>query len=229
MTEAFPKIRDALALQRRLSTVAAELAVRERLAREQRWLDEARTLLDERTNGADELLARAAALPEGEELRTELLAEAKLRWIDAAQTFHATVTRTFGPRAPVVEALFPHADFEILRRKGFDDYHDAVLRFLATAYVERTLAEEERVHAHRDALVAASERLQQLREPQPAEDDAALRREVDDVAAPLDLVLRQVRHLAEAALLPAPDLLERAALEPQGRRRTARRASTRAG
>ena len=224
MIAALEKIREAQALHQRLVSVAVDLAARERLARERRWLDDAVALLADRVEGTHAIVDEAAALPEAGTLRDELVDESCGRWIDAAEALHAALARTFGARAPVLEALFPHAEFSALRRKGFDEYREAVHRFLATSYVERTLAAEERVHGARDALVAAADRLARLRDPQPPADEAALRRAVDDAAAPLDLALRQVRLLAEAALLPAPDLLERAALEGHKRRRRARSA-----
>ncbi len=224
MIAAAEKIREAQALVRRLQAVASDLGTRERLAREQRWLEDAVALLEERLAGASELIDQAAALPDAEALRAELVDDARGAWIDAAEALHAALARTCGPRAPVLEALFPHDEFPTLRRKGFDEFHDAVLRFLGSSYVERTLTAEERVHPQRDALLAATERLARLREPAPLEDEAALRGAVEEAAAPLDQVLRQVRLLAEAALLLAPDLLERASIEGRKRRRAAARA-----
>lgn len=224
MIAALEKIREAQALHVRLAAVAHDLAARERLAREQRWLGDAVALVAERTAGAEALLDEAAALPDAGTLRDDLIEEASGRWIDAADALYTALVRACGQRAPVIEALFPHADFATLHRKRFDEFHEAVHRFLATSYVERTLAAEERVHGERDALIAVHERLERLRTPAPPADEAALRRAVDDAAAPLDLVLQQARLLAHAALLPAPDLLERAALEGQKRRRRAKSA-----
>jgi hypothetical protein len=215
------KIREAQALMRRLQAVASDLGTRERLAREQRWLADAVALLEERLAGAPELIDQAAALPDAAALRAELVDDARDAWIDAAEALHVALARTCGARAPVLEALFPHTEFATLRRKGFDDFHDAVLRFLVSSYVERTLAAEERVHPQRDALAGATARLARLREPAPLEDETALRNALEEAAAPLDQVLRQVRLLAEASLLLAPDLLDRASIEGRKRRRAA--------
>lgn len=217
-------IRDAAALLQRLDRVAGGLAGAAGFEREKRWLGDAGVLLGGAVEEDLALLQRAAALPELASVHGELLVEARLCWIDAAEELHGVLARTQGSRAPVIEALFPGIDFASLRRKpaGVDECAATVERLLRSAYVERTLAADPRLEEPKAAMEAAFAGLGRMREPLPVEPDEAipLRERLESAAERLALVTRQARLLAEAALLPLPDLLEEANLAGKKRRRS---------
>ncbi len=176
---------------------------------------------------AANVLERARWLPELSELRAEYVTLFQGKWVDALEKLLAGFASHTRARDPIVEALFPCVKLAPLRRanpQGVRDYQQEFERRRNSAYVSRMLALQiyqftipiiEEIATHflqwNLAFDCPENSTLQL---------AELRNELIDFATRLELVLQQVRLLAEAALLPLPGMFEDTNLNCKPRKRS---------
>lgn len=225
--ESYDLIRFAELLEQRLSAAQQQLAAQEGLAPEKSWLDTALSLLLEAQQPATALLPRVRDLAELAEVREEFAEELQNAWVDAMEKLHAGITFSASSRTPVIDALFPHLKFAILRRgtaESVNDYQQQFIRRLNTSYVTRLMAQEEfeLVRPVIAKVTSAHEAWQQCLAPLPLPEAEAvpLREELKALGTLLDQRSRQARLLSEAALMPLPGLFEESGLSLKPRRRS---------
>ena len=205
--EAYELLRCCRPFRERLAEAEAQLA-KSSLEAEQRWLSEAIARVPA-PEAFDDVLRRAAELPELADARAELAEGLQAAWVDALERLLAGITFHVGARVPLIEALFPHQKFPALRRAGRDvaqPYQADFERRLKTSYVARTLGQPEYAFAQPviEAVNVGFAQWQRSLEPSEiAESDAqAIRAALEEGAQGLVRAMRQARLLAEAALVP---------------------------
>lgn len=177
---------------------------------ERGWIAQGIALVSSEARGIPAVLEQVRALPELTELAARMAEEDQGRWVDALERLVAGITFTAGSRSPLIEALFPHQKWPVLRRAIRED----VVRFQAeferrskAGYVTRLLAADELsvVRPVFDQVAQAFARWQACFQPVrlSAEELEGLRGQLGAAAARADRVVRQARLLAEAALLAA--------------------------
>lgn len=198
------------AVNEQLGIAKTKLSEAGKFKKEQGWLSEAQGLLTKDQEGRQALLDQALLLPELASVRREHAAELVAPWADALEHLHAGIVFHAGLRSPLLEALFPHKKFEVLRRADLEAasaYGEDFLRRLKGAYVDRLLAHEDFAFA-KESVAQVEARYAALSpdagpelEPAAAE---ALRQALTSGATQAELLLKQARLLAEAALCPVP-------------------------
>jgi hypothetical protein len=213
---------------RQLDVAHAKLGEAERTA-ERSWLDEARALLAQGSDERDELLERARALPELAILRQEHAADLIPPWADALEHLHAGIVFNAGVRTPLLEALFPHKKFDVLRRAKLDQaqaYGADFQRRLSTSYVARLLGSE---FAFAQALADEVTKRFAMLAPAPAR-EANERDEISErlgiAAHEMETVIRQAALLCEAALVRLPGAFDELGLRTKPKARTAAKAKS---
>jgi len=180
--------------------------------REKAWLDDARALLDERIQALAGPLQAAQQLPELEPEREAFARAPQGEWVDALEKLWAGISFHLGRRAPLLEALFPHQKFAVLRKPKLDAvraYQHDLERRAASTYVQRILADDDAAFA-KPVLDDVSARFAAwdatLTAP-PLEGKAAekAREAVRKAARKLEPAMRQARHLFDAASLTLPE------------------------
>ncbi len=208
----------ATALLARLATALEESAAHPAHHRERRWIEEADEIVREASAHLDPLIAASERLPERESERPAFARGPQEAWVDALERLYSGIAYHLGPRAPVLEALFPHSKFATLRKPK----HDAVRSYWETfskrqlgSYVQRIFAEPETdfvapLIAQAAAAMVAWE--DTLTGPSLDEDDAAgLRDRLLRAMERLVRAQRQAKHLLEAATLGLPEAVKPAA------------------
>lgn len=227
--EAYDLIRHAALLAERLAAAEAELEKKRGLAKEKEWLRAAVEVLSVAREPTHAIVERARGLPGLEEVRDELGAVFQELWVDALERLLAGITFHAGPRAPLIEAVFPLVKLGPLRkarRESALSFADDLGRRMKTAYVMRTLAEPAFVFAQPvlDAVASAFAQWQDVYsgESLPEPEAAQVLKELLAAAKRVELASRQARLLAEAALAPCGGLFEELGLSVKPRRRPAR-------
>lgn len=227
--EAYDLIRFAEAFEARLVTASDTLADREGLDSEKEWMATALKLVRTALMPAPALLGRAKDLPELEEAREEFSFQQQNLWVDALEKLHAGITFCASSRSPVIEALFPHLKFPQLRRASqetVNEFAAAYERRLKSSYVHRIFSQDDFsfVRPVVDQVASAYAAWQASLAPSnlPDAQVAPLRAEMISVASRLDVVLRQARLLAEAALVPVPGAFDSSGLAAKPKRRAGR-------
>lgn len=193
---------------------------------EARWLGDAQrrvVLACEETWSA---LVRARPLPEFEAEHRAKGQALLTGWVNSVEGLLAGITEHVSIHNPIVEVLFPHQNFEKLRRNAAQarEYKTDFERRRATTYVVRLAGEPEyaflppllaRVDRARAALAAheAPSRLS-------ADELESLRAPVLESADALDAALAQARLLARAALIGREEWIAELGLEDKPRRRS---------
>lgn len=227
--EAYDLIRFAEAFEARLVTASDTLADREGLEPEKEWMAIALKLVRTALIPAPALLGRAKDLPELEEAREEFSFQQQNLWVDALEKLHAGITFCASSRSPVIEALFPHLKFPQLRRASqetVNEFATAYERRLNSSYVNRIFSQDDFsfVRPVVDQVASTYSAWQASLAPSNLPDTqvAPLRAEMISVASRLDVVLRQARLLAEAALVPVPGAFDSSGLAAKPKRRAGR-------
>jgi hypothetical protein len=173
---------------------------------ELRWLGEAEALLDAGAEVRAQTLAKALDLPELAEAREEEAEALVGPWADAIEHLHAGVVFHAGLRSPLVEALFPHRKFDVLRRADVSTaraYGEDFMRRLKSSYIDRLLAQEDFAFA-KQGVEQVLARYQPISAEQSVtlgdEDRAALIASLDELARGAELMIKRARSLVEAAL-----------------------------
>jgi hypothetical protein len=227
--EAYDMIRHSALLAERLVAAQAEFEKKRGLKAEKEWLRAAGDLLRAARDPNQGIVERARGLPGLEEVRDEMGSTFQGLWVDALERLLAGLTFHAGPRAPLIEAVFPHTKLAALRKASRESalgFAEDLGRRMKTSYVTRTLAEPAFAFALPvlDQLASAFTQWQEvysaenMAEPQASE----VLKELLAAAKRLDLACRQARLLAEAALAPCGGLFEELGLSAKPKRRSTR-------
>ena len=226
--EAYDVIRHSALLSERLAAAQAELEKKRGLKAEKEWLRAAGDLLGAAREPSQGILERARGLPGLEEARDELGAVSQGLWVDALERLLAGITFHAGPRAPVIEAVFPHAKLPALRKASREaalGFAEDLERRMKTSYVTRTFAEPAFAFALPvlDQLASAFAQWQAVYsgEDMPEPQAAEVLKELLAAAKRLELACRQAKLLADAALAPCGGLFEELGLSAKPKRRSA--------
>jgi hypothetical protein len=227
--EAYELIRFAEAFEARLVTASDTLADKEGLEPEKEWMATALRLVRTSLAPAPALIERAKDLPELEEAREEFSFLQQNLWVDALEKLHAGITFCASSRSPVIEALFPHLKFPQLRRspqEAVNEFATAYDRRLKSSYVTRIVGQDDYsfVRPVVDQVARAYAAWQASLLPANLSDaqTAPLRAELVSVGSRLDVAVRQARLLAEAALVPVPNVFDSTGLAAKPKRRSGR-------
>ncbi len=214
---------------RRLSVACARVhgAHDEPLA-ERSWLATAAERVSaglERTRGA---LAEACELPEfsgNRKLKSEALSNALADAVEAV--FDAIVANVSG-NGPLIEALFQHQRFDVLRRPGAaaKNFWVDFERRSESGYVRRLCGDPcyEFLPPLLEAAKTAERQLREAVAPRalPTAKEAKLREHVSSAAMTLEVALRQARALCEAVFAAEPGVLAELGLDAKPKRRALR-------
>ena len=227
--EAYDLIRYSALLAERLAGAQAALEKKRGLKTETGWLGAAVELLGAAREPSKGIIERARGLPGLEEVRDEMGAVFQGLWVDALERLLAGVTFHAGPRAPLIEALFPNAKLTALRKASRESalgFAEDLGRRMKTSYVTRTFAEPAFAFALPvlDELARAFAQWQEVYsgENMPEPQAAEVLKELLAAAKRVELACRQARLLAEAALAPCGGLFEELGLSAKPKRRSAR-------
>lgn len=200
------------AVNEQLGIAKTKLGEAGKFKKEQGWLSEAQGLLTKDQESRQALLEQALLLPELASVRREHAADLVAPWADALEHLHAGIVFHAGLRSPLLEALFPHKKFDVLRRADLDAaaaYGEDFLRRLKGAYVDRLLAHEDFAFA-KESVAQVEARYAALSPDAGPELEPSVAEEVRQAllkgATQAELLLKQARLLAEAALCPAPGI-----------------------
>jgi hypothetical protein len=206
------KARDlAEAARGRLVKRVGEVAGLPDLERPKRWLSDAEALLAGELESLGKLLRLAEKLAELEGKRDLFARTPQHAWVDALERLWAAVSFHMGRRAPLLEALFPHTKFPLLRKPKaavVREYQGQLQKKLASTYVQRILSDPDSAFAL--PLVAQAEAAfasweDTLTGPSLEEAPAAtLRRQLFIATKKLEGVQRQAKLLLEASNLALP-------------------------
>jgi hypothetical protein len=227
--EAYDVVRHAALLAERLAAAEAALDRKRGLEAEKEWLRAAIKVLGAAREPTHGVVERARGLPGLEEVRDELGVVFQELWVDALERLLAGITFHAGPRAPLVEAMFPHVKLAALRKATRESalaVADDLGRRMKTAYVTRTLAEPAFAFAQPvlDATASAFAQWQEVYagESLPETEAAEVLKELLAAARRVELASRQAKLLAEAALAPCGGLFDELGLSVKPRRRPQR-------
>lgn len=230
--EAHDWIAHARQVEQQLTTAAERLdALESPLDQERRWLEEAQALLASVRAQTEALLPRALRLPGMEDAREEAASARIEPWADAVERLLAGITFHAGPRAPVIEAVFPHKKLESLRRAKLTaarSYAEDLGRRLSSSYVARLLETEDFAFAV-PVVEEVKERIAELMpsdeaEPPTGEEAEQLRVDLVQAAQQAEQRVRQARLLAEAALLPAEGVFRELGIQAKPKKRSGKKA-----
>lgn len=229
LVDAFELITHAELLEERLARTATALSEREGLNAETTWLDEARRHVASARAGIGDLLTRVLRLEELAPMKMERGRALQTAAVDAVEQLQNAIVDAGGPRSPLLEALFRNVKLVAMRRTNvelFADFCREIDRRLGASYAKRMLADE--TYATVDpALREVQRTFEEWRSvccsPPMIESEAAdLRSELESTAQRLERPCRQARLLAEASLLPTPELLDESGIFDKPKRRAAR-------
>jgi hypothetical protein len=209
----------------------ARLREQPALEEEREWLAAAIRRVSRELGSTEGALGMALPLPELEAERQTKARASFQAWVDSVEALLFGITAHVSGGNPVIEVLFPHQNFEKVRRAGTAarSYMSDFERRRATTYVLRMATEP--AYAFLPPLLATVDeaRARLAVDEAPITLDAveldALRRSVLDAAGALGHALSQARLLAEAALMTSPGLFTELGLQAKPRKRPARLAS----
>lgn len=229
--ESYDAVAFTSALDERLTAATARLAKVRGLGDEKAWLELAAARLAQTRAPLLELLQKAARLPELEPVRAAQRLELQGLAIDAVERLQAGITFHTGSRMPLLDSLFGKLKFAALRRADAGEFEKFCADFdkrLNTQYAKRLLVTP--------AFEFAVPVLEQLRasfaacrastspEPLPQAEALALGDALREAATQLELPLRQVRLLAEAALAPVAGAYDASGLGGKPKKRAVKAA-----
>jgi hypothetical protein len=202
----------AEALQARLAAAADELASHPTLERERRWVAEASTMIADGLAALAPLLQASQKLPERVAERPVFARVPQGAWVDSLERLYSGLAYHLGPRAPVIEALFPHTKFPVLRKpkpEAVREYAEGLAKRRLGSYVQRILAEPEAAFAApllENVAATLHHWEDTLTGPSLDEEAAhALRVHLARALGHLRLTHRQAKLLVDAASLALPE------------------------
>jgi hypothetical protein len=234
MTSTLLESYDALAftavVEERLTAAVARLGKARALTEEKAWLQAAVEKLAAARGPHLELLQRVVRLPELEAVRAEHALELQNLAVDAVERLQAGITFHAGSRSPLLDSLFVKLKFAALRRAEAAEFEKFCVDFekrLTTQYAKRQLSTP--------AFEFAAPVLEQVRaafatwrgafnpEPLLPADAQVLEQALRTAAQEVELPLRQIRLLCEAALAPVPGAFEESGLGGRPKKRSIRK------
>lgn len=227
---------DALAftsvIDERLTAATARLGRARGLAPEKAWLEAAVARLAETRAPHVALMQKAAQLPELEVVRAAQRLGLQNEAVDAVERLQAGITFHAGSRMPLLDALFGKLKLTALRRADPGDFETFCADFekrLSTQYSRRlfvTPAFEFAIPVLEQVRTAFAQWRGSLSAPPlPDDEAAALAEALREAATQVELPLRQVRLLAEAALAPLAGAFEESGLAAKVKKRTVKPAA----
>ena len=229
LLDAFDSISWSETLLARLHAVSAELSRKQGLVAEKEWLNQAVERVTAAREGIGDVLSRSMRLPELEGLREDHARALQQAAVDSIERLQAGITFHVGARAPILEALFGKLKYPAIRRaekEDFERFGSDLEKRLDSSYCKRMFGDQQfqfagpvidEVRASFTAWRAAfsGERL-------PANQETAIRDELESLSRRLELPMRQARSLAEAALAPLRNAFDESGLANRPKRRTAK-------
>lgn len=225
--DAYDALRFSEQLHERLAAACIAVENKRVIRQEKTWLATARDLLSGDQEQARTLIERARMLPELIDVRQEFAAGLQQKWVDALEKLVGGITFHAGSRSPMIETLLPHQKFPVLRKAG----KDAVTQFqgdlekrLKLSYVQRMLTDatfafvpacvDEIQKAYAEWMTSYSG------DSMPDEKAAPIRQELVDLGEKVELLTRQAKLLAEAALLPIKGAFDEYGLSVKPKKRS---------
>ena len=226
LAESFELLVQVEQLAPRLEAAATALAQLPGLDDEKAWLAAARVRLGAaRVESHGDLLNRALRLPELEALKGERGKLLQSAVADEVERLQAGIAFAGGARSPLLDVLFHNLKVPALRkctRAELDRFCAELERRVASSYARRMFAGEPYVAVMPAvrALEAATATWRSVFVDPPLElhAAAALADELTAASRTVELAVRQARLLAQAALLPAAELLDAAGVVKPRRR-----------
>ncbi len=225
--DAHDLLRFALQFSEKLRAAGDFLAQKRKLEQEKAWMKAAVAALEEGLEGAAATLDKARDLSDLAPVRAEHAGALQNEWVDVLEKLVAGITFHAGSRAPLIETLLPHTKFPALRRpsrQASEAYWADFEKRLKLSYVTRILAQEDFAFARPviDQVNAAWARYQSAFSGGGLAEEAAapIREELLTTAKRVDLVLQQVKLLAQAALLPVKNAFEEQGLHAKPKKRS---------
>ena len=224
--EAFELLSFTEVLAERVRTAAETASPKQGFKNEKTWLQQAVDLISTSTEGVKALVKSAVKLPELAQLREEHAQEFQNAVIDAVEKLQGGITFQHGSRSPLLEALFGTLKLPQLRRADRESFQTFCTEFekrLNSGYSKRMLADP----GFAFALPVVSQwqqsvaQWQQAFTPEPLEETeaTALRDQLVRAAEDLEVPLRQVRLLCEAALAPLKNGFEESGIGQKPKRK----------
>ncbi|MDQ3369869.1 MAG: hypothetical protein M3680_31005 [Myxococcota bacterium] len=218
LVETFELLVHAEQLAPRLAAAATALAQLPALEAEKAWLAAAvARLAAAQVESHGKLLDRALRLPELESVKGERGKLLQAAIADEVERLQAAITLVGGARSPLIEVLFLNLKVPALRKSGraeLERFCAELERRFTSSYARRMLKGEPYIAVMPTvkALGAAIATWRDVFVEPPLDDEAAapLRDELATAGATVELAVRQARLLAQAALLPAAELLDAA-------------------
>jgi hypothetical protein len=212
----FELLIEAEQLAPRLDAAATAMAQLPQLHDERGWLAAAQARLAAvATTSYAGLLDRALRLPELESLKAEHGKRLQAAIADEVERLQGAITHVGTARSPLLEVLFLNLKIPALRKcskSELDKFCAELERRLASTYSRRVLATDRYrpVDGCVQAFAAALATWRSVFVEPSLTDEAAAPVRADLVAAgcAVELAVRQARLLAQAALLPAAELLD---------------------
>lgn len=226
LIESYDAVAFTAVLNERLTAATARLGKVRGLTEEKVWLEAAVERLAATRAPWVELLQKVARLPELEVVRSAQILELQNVAVDAVERLQAGITFHTGSRMPLLDSLFGKLKFATLRRADVGEFEKFCSDFekrLNTQYAKRLLVTA--------AFEFAIPVIEQVRaafagwraglggEPLPEGEAAALVEALREAASQVELPLRQVRLLAEAALAPVAGAFEESGLGAKPKKR----------
>jgi hypothetical protein len=224
--DAYTLLVDLEALAPRLDAAAAALQQLPHLEAEQSWLTAARErLAGVRSPAHADLLNRALRLSELESEKSERGKLLQAAVADEVERLQAAITLAGSARSPLLEVLFLNLKVPSLRKCSkpeLDKFCAELERRLASSYSKRVLGGGT-YKAVAPNVVSFAAAVQTWRNvfvepPLDAESAVPVREELLAAGANVELAVRQARMLAQAALLPAKELLDAAGVVTKRRK-----------
>ena len=229
--ESYDAVAFTSVLDARLTAATARLAKARGLSEEKAWLQEAVTRLAQTRAPLLELLQKAARLPELEVVRSAQVLDLQNLAVDSVARLQAGITFHTGSRMPLLDSLFGKLKFAVLRRAGAGEFEKFCADFekrLNTQYAKRLLvtpAFEFAIPVIEQMRAAfATWRAGLSAEPLSETEATELAEALREAAGQIDLPLRQVRLLAEAALAPVTGAFEESGVGAKPKKRAVKAA-----
>jgi hypothetical protein len=216
LVETFELLVEAEQLAPRLEAAATAMAQLPELEAERAWLEAARErLATASVTSYGDLLDRALCLPELESVKGERGKLLQAAIADQVDRLQAAITLAGGARSPLLELVFLNLKVPALRKCGrgeVEKFCAEIQRRLASSYAKRVVKGERwhEVTAAMEALGIAIDKWRAVFVEAPLDEQAAapIHAQLESARRTVELPVRQARLLAQAALLPAAELLD---------------------
>lgn len=225
--DAYDTLKFSEQLHERLAAACTAVENKRVIRQEKTWLATARDLLTADQEQARAVIERARMLPELLEVRQEFAAILQQKWVDAIEKLVGGITFHAGSRSPMIETLLAHQKFPLLRkanREAVQQYQADLEKRMKLSYVQRMLTDatfafmpacfEEIQKAYAEWMTSFSGDSMADEQAQPIRD------ELIQLGEKVEVLTRQAKLLAEAALLPVKGAFDEYGLSLKPRKRS---------